>query len=309
VSSEPTLLFDAPGPRARRRARLWSLATGAVILVALALAVHQFSSHGQLAADKWRPFTAWPVWRFLLNGAWYSLLAALGAAAIAGPFGLVLAIGRMSARRPVRWIAGAYVEIMRTVPVLLLIYLTLFALPKYGVNLSLYWKLVAPLSLSVAASTAEIFRAGLLSLDRGQGEAGAALGLSGAQTMRIVLLPQALRRVVPSLISQAVGLIKDTSLGYIVSYYELLFSGQVYATYSHLLIQSYLVVAAIYLVVNASLSKLGRVLQQHGQSPRKTRTAPAAAAAGAAEPAAPAVTAVTAVTANPPDGSDTEGGR
>nr|WP_202451880.1 amino acid ABC transporter permease [Streptomyces sp. SID4948] len=275
---------------------MWSLATGVVILVALALAVHQFSAHGQLAAAKWRPFTDWPVWRFLLNGAWYSLLAAAGAAAIAGPFGLVLAIGRMSARRWLRWVAGAYVEIMRTVPVLLLIYLTLFALPKYGVNLSLYWKLVAPLSLSVAASTAEIFRSGLLSLDRGQREAGAALGLSGSQTMRMILLPQALRRVVPSLISQAVGLIKDTSLGYIVSYYELLFSGQVYATYSHLLIQTYLVVAAVYLVVNASLSKLGRVLQQRGGRPRKRRVA---IAPGAAAPGTP----------GPPDGPVTAGAR
>ncbi|MGI5513467.1 amino acid ABC transporter permease [Streptomyces sp. CA-106131] len=275
MTSTPSLLFDAPGPRAKRRARLWSLATGVAILLAVTLAVHQFSSHGQLATDKWQPFGTWPVWRFLLNGAWYSLLAALGSAAIAAPFGLLLAIGRMSSRRPVRWIAGTYVEVMRTVPVLLLIYLTLFALPKYGLNLPLYWKLVAPLSLSVAASTAEIFRAGLVSLDRGQREAGAALGLSRSQTLRIILLPQALRRVIPSLISQAVGLIKDTSLGYIVSYYELLYSGQVYATYSHLLIQTYIVVAALYLVVNAILSKLGRVIQQRDGRPRRGNSAAA----------------------------------
>jgi glutamate transport system permease protein len=275
MTSTPTLLFDTPGPRAKRRARLWSLATGVAILLAVALALRQFSSHGQLATDKWQPFGTWPVWRFLLNGAWYSLLAALGSAAIAAPFGLVLAIGRMSSRRPVRWIAGTYVEVMRTVPVLLLIYLTLFALPKYGLNLPLYWKLVAPLSLSVAASTAEIFRAGLVSLDRGQREAGAALGLSRSQTLRIILLPQALRRVIPSLISQAVGLIKDTSLGYIVSYYELLYSGQVYATYSHLLIQTYIVVAALYLLVNAILSKLGRVIQQRDGRPRRANGAAA----------------------------------
>ncbi|GAA3817545.1 amino acid ABC transporter permease [Streptomyces chiangmaiensis] len=275
MTSTPTLLFDTPGPRAKRRARLWSLATGVAFLLAAALAVHQFSSHGQLATHKWQPFGTWPVWRFLLNGAWYSLLAALGSAAIAAPFGLLLAIGRMSSRRPVRWIAGTYVEVMRTVPVLLLIYLTLFALPKYGLNLPLYWKLVAPLALSVAASTAEIFRAGLVSLDRGQREAGAALGLSRSQTLRIILLPQALRRVVPSLISQAVGLIKDTSLGYIVSYYELLYSGQVYATYSHLLIQTYIVVAALYLLVNATLSKLGRVIQQRDGRPRRTSGAAA----------------------------------
>jgi glutamate transport system permease protein len=265
MSRESTILFDAPGPRGLRRERILGAVTAVIAIALVALAVHQFAARGQLAADKWQPFGTWPVWRFLLNGAWYSLLAAAGAAAIAGPLGLLLAVGRMSANRLVRWVAGTYVEVMRTVPVLLLIYLTLFALPKYGLDLPLYWKLVAPLSLSVAASTAEIFRAGLLSLDRGQREASLAIGFTGGQTLRRILLPQALRRVVPSLISQGVGLIKDTSLGYIVSYYELLFSGQVYATYSHQLIQTYLVVAAVYLVVNASLAKLGRALQQRGQ--------------------------------------------
>lgn len=280
-SREPTVLFDAPGPRARRRERVASAATALVVLALLAIAVNRFADRGQLDADKWQPFTTWAVWRFLLNGAWYSLLAAAGAAAIAGPLGLLLAVGRMSAHRTVRWVSGTYIEIMRTVPVLLLIYLTLFALPKYGMNLPLYWKLVAPLALSIAASTAEIFRAGLLSLDRGQKEAGLSLGLTSGRTMLVILLPQALRRVVPSLVSQSVGLIKDTSLGYIVSYYELLFSGQVYATYSHLLIQTFLVVAAIYLVVNAALSKTARVLQNRG-GPRRSR--PAVPGTGPASP-------------------------
>ncbi|MCH0564846.1 MULTISPECIES: amino acid ABC transporter permease [unclassified Streptomyces] len=278
---EPTLLFDAPGPRARRRERVLSVVVGLLLAALLAVAVHRFAERGQLDAAKWQPFTAWATWRFLLNGAWYSLLAATGAAAIAGPLGLALAVGRMSDHRAVRWAAGSYVEIMRTVPVLLLIYVTLFALPQYGVNLSLYWKLVAPLALSTAASTAEIFRAGLLSLDRGQREAGLSIGLTPGRTMLLILLPQALRRVVPSLVSQSVGLIKDTSLGYIVSYYELLFSGQVYATYSHLLIQTFLTVAAIYLVVNGSLSKLGRVLQQRDRTtrPRPRRRTPSPLAA------------------------------
>lgn len=272
---ESTVLFDAPGPRAQRRQRILSVAVGIAGLALLAVAVHRFAERGQLDSAKWEPFTAWGTWRFLLNGAWYSLLAAAGAAAIAGPLGLLLAVGRLSPRRAVRWAAGAYVEIMRTVPVLLLIYITLFALPQYGVNLSLYWKLVAPLALSTAASTAEIFRAGLLSLDRGQREAGLSLGLTNGRTMRLILLPQALRRVIPSLVSQSVGLIKDTSLGYIVSYYELLFSAQVYATYSHLLIQTFLVVAAVYLVVNGSLSKLGRELQRRDPSARpRLRRAP-----------------------------------
>ncbi|WP_049580405.1 amino acid ABC transporter permease [Streptomyces sp. SBT349] len=289
MSRESTILFDAPGPRALRRQRRFGVATAVALAVLLGLAVHRFADSGQLSADKWREFGGWPVWRFLLTGAWYSLLAAAGAAAIAGPLGLLLAVGRLSANRVVRWAAGAYIEVMRTVPVLLLIYLTLFALPTYGLDLSLYWKLVAPLSLSTAASAAEVFRAGLLSLERGQGDAGLAVGLTRGQTMRLILLPQALRRVVPSLISKAIDLIKDTSLGYIVSYYELLFSGQVYATYSHLLIQTYLVVAAIYLVVNAGLSKAGRVLERTGPRRRLGGVGPWRAGPGA-DPAGAAFT-------------------
>jgi glutamate transport system permease protein len=137
----------------------------------------------------------------------------------------------------------------------------LLALPRYGVDLPLFWKLVAPLSVSNAAAFAEIFRAGIRSVERGQLEAGLALGLTRGRAMRLIVLPQAARRVLPSLVSQSAGLLKDTSLGYVVSYAELLYSGKVLANYNHLLIQTYLVIALIYLVINASLAKLARTLE------------------------------------------------
>ncbi|WP_327590748.1 amino acid ABC transporter permease [Nonomuraea sp. NBC_00507] len=256
-----TVLFDEPGPKARRRIRA-ATALGTLAAVALvALAVRQFAANGQLDAARWQPYATWPMWRYLLDGLWSTFLAAVVSAALSMAFGLALALGRVSPRAWVRGPAAAYVEVVRTIPALLLVYVVLFALPRYGLDLPLFWKLVVPLTVSNAAAYAEIFRAGINSIERGQTEAGLAVGLTRLQTMRLIVLPQAARRVLPSLVSQSVGLLKDTSLGFIVSYGELLYSGKVLAAYNGLLIQTYLVVALIYLVVNASLSKLARTLE------------------------------------------------
>ena len=254
-------LFDTPGPRGRRRQRNANIAVVAVVLVAIGYAVWRFSAEGQLAGAKWATFRLWSTWKFLFKGLWFSVYAALGTALVGGALGLVLAVARLSRLAVLRWVAGTYVEILRTVPALLLIYLTLFGLPKYGVNLSLYWKLVLPLAASGAATIAEVIRAGIRSIPAGQREAGLALGMRPSQVMRTVLIPQGLRRVTPSLVSEAVSILKNTSLGYVVSYYELLFSGKILANYTHVLIQTYLVVAVIYLVVNGSLSAWARSLQ------------------------------------------------
>ncbi|MEU7984424.1 amino acid ABC transporter permease [Streptosporangium canum] len=263
------LLFDEPGPRARRRIRIATVVGAVAVLALLALAVRQFAANGQLDAARWQPYATWPMWRYLLDGLWSTVLAAVVSAALAMAAGLALALGRLSRRRWVRLPAAAYVEVVRTVPALLLVYVVLFALPRYGLDLPLFWKLVVPLAISNAAAFAEIFRAGILSVERGQSEAGLAVGLTHGQTMRMIVLPQAARRVLPSIVSQSVGLLKDTSLGFVVSYAELLYSGKVLATYNGLLIQTYIIVALVYLVVNASLSKLARTLE--ARQPRAHR--------------------------------------
>ncbi|MFG1956473.1 amino acid ABC transporter permease [Nonomuraea sp. NPDC049028] len=256
-----TALFDEPGPRARRRIRIATVVGVLAALALLALAVRQFAANGQLDAARWQPYATWPMWRYLLTGLWSTALAAVVSAALAMALGLVLALGRLSRHRLLRVPAAVYVEVVRTIPALLLVYVVLFALPKYGLDLPLFWKLVVPLSVSNAAAFAEIFRAGIRSIERGQGEAGLAVGLTHGQTMRLIVLPQAARRVLPSIVSQSVGLLKDTALGFVVSYAELLYSGKVLAAYNGYLIQTYLVVALVYLVVNASLSKLARTLE------------------------------------------------
>lgn len=256
-----SVLFDAPGPRARRRIRIASGITIAAIIVILALAVHQFADHGQLDAAKWEPFTQWPIWRFLLTGLLGTLEAAALTAVLGSALGMVMALGRLSKVKVIHYAAATYIEIMRTLPVLLMIYVTLFALPAYGINLPLVWKLVAPLTVANSAAFAEIFRAGILGLPRGQEEAALSIGMTRGQAMRLVVLPQAVRIVTPSVVSQLVSLLKDTSLGFVVSFSELLFKGQVLSTFNHLLIQTFLVVTLIYLVVNGSLSTVAHRLQ------------------------------------------------
>ena len=99
------------------------------------------------------------------------------AAIFSFPLGVVLALGRLSTVRPVRWLSTGYIELFRSVPLLLLIYAFLLALPRFGINLPILWKLVVPIILVNVAVLAEVFRAGILSVDRGQFEAAAALGL------------------------------------------------------------------------------------------------------------------------------------
>lgn len=261
MSHSGAFLYDAPGPRARRRIMIGSVVSALVLTGLLALALVQFGSRGQLDADRWAPFTEWPIWSYLLVGLRGTALAAAVVAVLSGAFGLLLAVGRLSQHRPVRWLSTGYIEVARTIPVLLLIYLMLFGLPAYGINLPLLWKLAVPLTIANAAVVAEIVRAGVLALPRGQTEAALSLGIRRGQAMRFVVLPQALRHVTPSLITQLVSLIKDTSLGYVVAFTELLYRAQVLSAYNRLLIQTFLVVALVYLVFNGALSYLAARLR------------------------------------------------
>ena len=151
-----------------------------------------------------------------------------------------------------------------------MIYAFLLALPRFGINLPILWKLVVPIILVNVAVLAEVYRAGILSVDRGQFEAAAALGLPDGVAMRAVILPQAIRYVVPSLVTQLVALLKDSTLGYVVSYPELMKQATNLTSYTHLLVQTYLVVALIYVVVNLLLSRFAEWLER--RMGRRVRT-------------------------------------
>jgi glutamate transport system permease protein len=261
VSAE-RVLFDAPGPRARRRIAIATAASLLLFAVVIAVALRQFSQHGQLAADRWRPFVEKDYLRFLWVGLEGTFRATAVSAVLAFPAGALLALLRLSLSRPVRYLATAYIELFRSVPLLLLIYAFLLLLPTYHVNLPIFWKLVVPIVMVNAAVLAEVFRAGVRGLDRGQSEAASAIGLTYWQSMRIVVLPQAIRLVLPTLVAGLVSLLKDSTLGYVVSYPELMKQGNTLTVFTHLLIQTFLVIAVIYVVINFLLSQLANALER-----------------------------------------------
>jgi glutamate transport system permease protein len=145
---------------------------------------------------------------------------------------------------------------------LLLIYAFLLALPRFGINLPVLGKLAVPIILVNAATLAEVFRSGITAVDRDQHEAAAAIGLRTGGAMRLVILPQAVRLMIPALVTQLVALLKDSTLGYVVSYPELMKQAGNLTVYTHLLVQTHLVVALVYVVVNLALSRLARQLER-----------------------------------------------
>jgi glutamate transport system permease protein len=182
--------------------------------------------------------------------------------ALAVVLGGLLALARLSRTAVVRWAATAWIEFFRGVPLLLLILFSALALPHYGVDLSVFWYLVLGLVAYNSAVLAEIFRAGINSLDRGQREAADAIGLRYWQAMRIVIVPQAARRMLPAIVSQLVTLLKDTSLGYVIAYEELLRRGRSTGEYFKNPLQTLVVVAVVYMLVNLGLSLIARRLER-----------------------------------------------
>jgi glutamate transport system permease protein len=255
------ILSDALGPRARRRVWIASIVAGTALAGVIAVAIGRLSDTGQLDADLWRPFTDPDVLRFFLGGLGNTLKAAMVAMGLALVLGAFLALGRLARNGPVRWATGAWVEFFRAVPLLLLIYFSGLGLPKYGVDLGVFWYLVLALVAYNGAVLAEIFRAGILSLDRGQSEAAYALGLTYWQAMFTVIVPQAVRRMVPAIVSQLVTLLKDTSLGFVITYEELLRRGRINGEFYRNILQSLVFVALFYVVVNFTLSRIAARLE------------------------------------------------
>lgn len=255
------VLGDSLGPRGRRRALVASVVASAVLLGLALLALRRLSARGQLDAALWSPFVKPAIIRFLLTGLVNTLRAAAVALILAVAMGTVLALGRLSGTIVVRLTSGAYVQFFRAVPLLILIIFLYLGMPKLGVNLSAYVALVAGLSIYNAAIFGEIFRAGILSLDRGQPEAALSIGLRPWQAMWLVILPQAYRRMIPTILSQSVTLLKDTSLGFTITYEELLRRGQIAGTFAKADLQGYVAVAVIYLAVNMTLSRVARHLE------------------------------------------------
>jgi len=274
--SAPSLLFDAPGPKARMRHRILTvLGLGLAALIAW-LVIDKMNDAGQLEADLWKPFvTDGELWKeYLLQGLVNTLKAAALSVVFAGIFGIVFGLGRLSSNLVVRFVAGTIVEFFRSVPVLLMMIFLFFG--YFGPHefpsssTSSLAAVVVALTLYNGSVIAELVRSGVYSLPKGQGEAGLSVGLTDGQTLRSVLLPQALTAMLPALISQFVVILKDTALGVQITYPDLLnTASQIGSRYSNT-VPAYVVIGLVFVLLNYVLTVVASWVERTLKSKGRT---------------------------------------
>lgn len=310
MSRQTSVLYDAPGPRARRVTLVASIiAVVVVVAVAYLFIYRPLADQGQFTMEKWGPLIDpgnenFPLlWARLREGFTATLVAAALAILSSLVLGTGLAILRIQLKALMRrrytdlaaparyglmalsWLLNAvtrvFVEVFRGLPVVITIFFVASALPRLGLNLGeILWYLVVGLTLYNMVVIGEILRSGMEGLPGGQHEAAASLGLSAFQTTRMVLLPQAFRIMLPALISQLIVVLKDTSLGFIISYEEVLRVSTQAIQVLNNPIQMYAVVGAIYIAANYALSKLAEYVQRRLARARKVAAPPITAAPG-----------------------------
>lgn len=260
-----SLLYDLPGPKARLRNRILGIASIAAIVALVAFVIYKFNATGQFESRKWEQFQYASVQRELLTGLWATLKAAGLATVLALLFGAVFAGARLSDRWILRAPATFVVELFRAIPLLILIFFGYYVPLQYGWSIDKLWALVIGLTLYNGSVLAEIFRAGINAVPYGQSEGAYAIGLRKNQVLRLILLPQAFRSMLPAIVSQLVVLLKDTALGFIITYPELLFVGKQIGgrlPFGLPYVPTYLIVAAIYISICGLLSILAWWLQR-----------------------------------------------
>jgi glutamate transport system permease protein len=259
------VLYDAPGPRTRARNRIYGVLSVLVLAALFAYVLWRFYDTGQFSGRKWSIFQYKAVQEALLSGLLNTLRAAAVAAVLALVLGALLAAARISDHAAVRAPATLLVEFFRAVPLVILIFFFYYATPQLGLRLSTFWAVVLGLMLYNGSVLAEIFRAGLLAVPKGQREAAFALGMRKTQVVRLVLLPQAVRAMLPAIVSQLVVLLKDTALGFLITYRELLTEGRQLTSsfeFEFPTIPVALVVAAVYISMCLLLSAVATRLER-----------------------------------------------
>jgi len=268
-----SVLFDVPGPRARLRNHAISAVTVVVVLLVAWVVYARLDSRGQLTAAKWEPFLTADLWRtYVLPGIEGTLTAAAVSIVLALALGFVLGVGRLSTHTAIRWASSVFVEFFRAVPVLIMMIFAYFLYAFYDVFPSKHLALagvITGLTLYNGAVIAEIVRAGVHALPRGQTEAASALGLTWGQTMRSILLPQAITSMLPVLISQLVVVLKDTALGYQITFVEMVRQGTVIGSAYGNYIPALIVIALLMIALNFTLSWLATRLERRMRRSRK----------------------------------------
>ncbi len=261
-----SVLFDAPGPKARAR---HAVLTGiGILLIAafLGFVLWKLGEKDNLSADKWSPFLTASMWvDYIIPGLLNTLKAAVISVVFAGIFGVVFGMGRLSDNPVIRWVSTIVVEFFRSVPVLIMM---IAAFYFYAFN-SVFATDINPLAAVITGLTlyngsvvAELIRSGVGSLPRGQSEAGLSIGLTRGQTLRMIQLPQGITAMLPALVSQLVVVLKDTALGQIITYPELLTTyGQIGSNWSNI-VPAMIVIAIVFILINYALTRVAAYVER-----------------------------------------------
>ncbi|WP_214322142.1 amino acid ABC transporter permease [Nonomuraea sediminis] len=277
-----SVLFDAPGPRARARNGILTV-VGILLVAAVVWFIYSgFDKKHQFEGKIWQPFLTAEVWTdYIIPGLAGTLSAAAVAAVLALVFGAVFGLGRLSDHAWIAKPSGFIVEVFRAIPLLLLIFFLFYFAPSvFGSGDWAFFALVAGLMFYNGSVLAEVIRAGVRAVPRGQSEAAYGIGMRKNQVMRLVLLPQAITSMMPAIVSQLVVLLKDTALGYIIAYVDLLNYGFkiIPARFFGSLIPAAIVVGVIYVGLNMLLSYFATWLEKRSRRSKKTAAPPIVAA-------------------------------
>lgn len=264
--SAQSVLFDAPGPKARRRHSVVTLIALVVAVAALAFVVLKFQQSGQLEPSMWARLFEKDIWtEYLIPGLINTIKAALAAIVAAMVFGIIFGMGRLSRSKWISWPSGIIVEFFRAVPVLLMMYFLFSYFGRnntFGSDWNGFVAVVIALTLYNGSVIAELVRSGVYGLPNGQAEAGLSIGLTAGQTLRSIQLPQALTAMLPALVGQLVVVLKDTALGSALPYVELLAQAKnVGSAYANT-IPAYILAAVLFILMNYGLTVLANRVQR-----------------------------------------------
>ncbi|NMV53713.1 amino acid ABC transporter permease [Lactobacillus reuteri] len=207
---------------------------------------------------------SWINIRFLLEGLWITIEVSVISIIISFILGTFLGIIRYANIKYLSAIVGFIIDIIRNLPLLLIIFFTYFGLPNIGIKPEIIPAAIMALSIFESAMVAEIVRSGINSIDYGQTEGALANGLSKWHALRIIVLPQAIKNMMPALVSQFISLVKDTSLATIIVLPELMYHAQIiYGQNTNYIIPMFVALAVLYFIVCYSLSLFARYLHKH----------------------------------------------
>lgn len=260
-----SVLFDVPGPKTRTRNVYLNIITVIVAVGIIAFILFRFHESGQFTAKKWEIFTFPRVQQMFLTVIGATLKAFAVAAVGSLILGVLLAFGRLSDNKWVRVPCYWFTELFRAVPLLILMMIMYYGLPSVGVKgITPFLAVVVGLILYNGSVLAEAFRAGIESLPKGQREAGLAMGLSKGQVLRIILLPQAVRSMLPVIIAQLVVILKDTALGFLITYNEIIYYANYLGSqgqYGSPVVPAFMVAAVLYVGMCLILSGIAKLVE------------------------------------------------